>query len=73
MTFWRTNNGTWVQASQTVPTTNTLKPGEGIWIQNRHGFQHVFLFGRVALANTQTVRLANGLNLFGYPFNSRSA
>ena len=70
VTFWRTNNGAWVQAPQTVPTTNTLKPGEGIWIQNRHGFQHVFLYGQVALANTQTVRLAHGLNLVGYPYPS---
>lgn len=60
-------DGCWFSTNW-VGCTQTLSVGEGFFIENRHDQQAVFLLGAVPLAETQTVDLVEGLNLFGYPY-----
>jgi hypothetical protein len=71
--FWKTLAGVWQQVPTVGQTTNTLRPGEAFFIQNRRATnQSVFLMGEVPDAitgPTQFVGIVTGLQFaaYGYP------
>ncbi|MFH0880456.1 MAG: hypothetical protein V2A34_12140, partial [Lentisphaerota bacterium] len=66
------NDKSWfVSGTSNEWSSQTLSVGKGFWIENRHGYQNVFLGGKVVLASTQDVALLPGLNLVSYPFFSK--
>ena len=72
VTFWKNNSGQWRQFPQVVETTNTLRPGEAFFIQNKKiTNQSVFVMGEVpdslTLA-TSTVALVTNLSMASYSY-----
>ncbi len=51
-------------------STQTLKLGEGFWIENRRERQNVFLTGKVPLNGRPCLAFCPGLNVFGLPYPS---
>ncbi len=72
ITFWKNNSGQWRQLPQLVETTNTLRPGEAFFIQNRRTTnQSVFVMGEVPdtlTLPTSTVAVLTNLSLASYSF-----
>jgi hypothetical protein len=72
ITFWKNLSGQWRQFPQTTETTNTLKLGEGFFIQNiRATNQSVYLMGEVPdsiTAPTYTVSLVTNLSMASYSY-----
>lgn len=72
--FWKNLSGQWRQFPQGVETTNTLRPGEGFFIQNRRVTnQSVFVMGEVpdsltVPTGTSTVSLVTNLTMASYSF-----
>ena len=72
--FWKTIAGQWRQFPQGFETTNTLRPGEGFYIQNRRTTnQAVFVMGEVpdsltVPTGTSTVSLVTNLTMASYSF-----
>ena len=72
--FWKTLAGQWRQVPQGVETTNTLRPGEAFFIQNRRATnQQVFVMGEVpdqftVPTLTNTVTLLTNLTMSAYSF-----
>ncbi len=56
-----------------ILSTQTLKLGEGFWIENRQSEQGVFLVGKVPLGGHEHLAFVQGLNVFGYPYPSPKA
>jgi parallel beta-helix repeat protein len=66
-------NGKWFEEGiNWTPTTLTLSPGEGFWIQNQHSAtQRVFLMGKVVLDDNKSITFSPAYNVFSYPFTSK--
>lgn len=60
--FWFESGTNW------IPSAQTIRSGEGFWIENRHSEQPVFLCGALLLDAVHNEDILHGLNAFGYPY-----
>ena len=55
-----------------TPTSMTLSPGDGFFIQNEHNSaQTVYIMGKIVLDNSLALTLSQNYNLVSFPFSSK--